>query len=178
MKKIGVVLAALAAVVAIGSGTGVAWAYFTTYAEAQGGQNLELGDWTEIEEDFYDWTKHVSIVSEPGSQPVYIRAKAFCGGDYLLEYSSESGKWEPGGDGYYYYGDILNGGETAEELLVRIQGIPADEELEDGDSFNVVVIYESAPVRYGADGTPLASLLQGEPNPEIWSAPLVTGGVQ
>lgn len=182
MKKLYLSLAALAMVAVLGAGLGVTWAYFTTYAEAQGGYVLRLGDETRIEETFTNWTKHVSIVSGEGSEPVYVRARAYCGSAYTLAYSSESEKWEDGGDGFWYYMEVLPGGGTAETLDVRIGGIPADEDLSDGDGFNVVVVYESAPVKYGADGNALPSLSEGGPNPEIWSVILdsvtETGGAQ
>lgn len=151
MRKRGnLVLLGLAGAFVLGAGACPANAYFTTYAEAQGGAAVRLGDRTEIEETCSDWTKSVVITSSPDSQPVYVRARAFCGSSYELEYSSESGKWEQGDDGYFYYSDILYGGESTDVLEVRIGNVP--EEPEDGQEFNVVVVYESTPVRYDADG--------------------------
>ncbi|MEY8517084.1 hypothetical protein AALC25_09180 [Lachnospiraceae bacterium 29-84] len=151
MKKKSIFLAAAAAVLVSASTVGSAWAYFTTYAEAAGGYTISLGDETQVKEEFSDWTKHVTITSEEGSEPVYVRAKAFSGSEYKLIYSDKSGKWSPGDDGYYYYSDILNGGESTEELLVKIENIP-----EDAANFDVVVVYESTPVKYEEDGTPYA----------------------
>lgn len=139
---------ALAAVTVAGAGIGQAWAYFTTYAEAAGGYTITLGDRTEIREDFNDWTKHVVVTSEEGSQPVYVRARAFCGSRFTLLYSGDG--WTQEGD-YYYYGDILYGGQSTRTLDIRIADIP---ETLDKDYFNVVVIYESVPVQYHEDGTP------------------------
>ncbi len=141
-------LAALAGVAL--AGIGEAWSYFTTYAEAAGGYTIRLGDRTEIREEFTDWTKHVVIANQESSEPVYIRAKAFCGSQYTLIYSGEG--WAPGSDGYYYYRDIVNGGASTGTLDIRIENIPA--EPEEIERFNVVVIYESTPVKYHEDGTP------------------------
>lgn len=144
------VLVLSAAVTMAGAGVGKAWAYFTTYAEAAGGYTIRLGDRTEITESFTEWTKHVSIASEEDSEPVYIRVRAFCGSQYTLEYSGEG--WSQGADGYYYYSSAVAGGASTAVLDLRINNIPEDpEELE---RFNVVVIYESTPVRYHEDGTP------------------------
>lgn len=154
MKKKTAFLTALAVILVLAASIDSAWAYFTTYAEAKGGHTLSLGDKTKVEEDFSAWTKHVSIQSDPDSEPVYIRVKAFCGSEYKLVFSDKSGKWSPGSDGYYYYSDIVNGGEATKELQVKIENVPKD--VTDADSFNVVVIYESTPVLYKEDGTPYA----------------------
>ncbi len=153
MKKNYKFLAVLAVVLVLGSSIGSAWAYFTTYTSAKGGYVMKLGDETEIGEKFSEWTKHVSITSDENSEPVYIRAKAFCGSQYTLVYSSANNKWTEGEDGYYYYSDIVYGGQATEELLVKIENVP---EGEDADSFDVVVIYETTPVLYHEDGTPYA----------------------
>lgn len=155
MKKRMNILVALALAAILTAGIGEAWAYFTTFAEAAGGYTIELGDRTEVREEFDQWVKHVVITAaEDSKEPVYIRAKAFCGSAYTVDYSDASGKWTPGSDGYYYYSDILKAGDSTEELLVRIGNIPKD--AKEGDSFHVVVVYESTPVRYDADGTPWA----------------------
>lgn len=169
MKKNTMILAALAVALTLTAGIGSAWAYFTTYAEARGGYTLDLGDKTTVSENFSDWTKHVSIASDADSEPVYIRVKAFSSSEYNLVYSDTTGKWTPGEDGYYYYSDIVKGGESTDILDIKIENVP--EGMEDANSFNVVVIYESTPVRYREDGTPYAD----------WSAKLnssrVEGGV-
>lgn len=156
MKRKNLILVALALVLVLGASMGSAWAYFTANAEAAGGYPIRLGGRTDIGEDFSAWTKHITVSNEEGGQPVYVRAKAFSGSEYSLIYSDASGLWTPGGDGYYYYGAILNGGETTDELLVKIAGVPEDADLEDAESFNVVVVYESTPVQYDEAGNPYA----------------------
>ena len=142
---------ALAAVCAVASaGIGKTWSYFTTYTEAAGGYPIQLGDRTDITEDFTEWTKHVTIANEPGSEPVYIRAKAFCGSQYTITYSGEGWTWNEE-DGYYYYNYAVEGGNSTESLNLKIDGIP--ENPEDLERFNVVVIYESTPVKYHEDGS-------------------------
>lgn len=148
------ILAVLAVLLTLAAGLGSAWSYFTTYAEAKGGYTIELGDQTQISEEFSAWTKHVVITNEEGSQPVYIRVKAFCGSEYTLTYSDNgSGKWTPGDDGYYYYSDIVDAGGSADELLVQILNVPET----DPEDFQVVVIYESTPVQYDEKGVAYAN---------------------
>nr|WP_302594701.1 hypothetical protein [uncultured Acetatifactor sp.] len=142
---------ALAAVCAVASaGIGKTWSYFTTYTEAAGGYPIQLGDRTDITEDFTEWTKHVTIANEPGSEPVYIRAKVFCGSQYTITYSGEGWTWNEE-DGYYYYNYAVEGGKSTESLNLKIDGIP--ENPEDLERFNVVIIYESTPVKYHEDGS-------------------------
>jgi len=131
-KWLGIAAVALVLVASLGS----AMSYFTTYAEARGGHILNME--TQIEEEVYDWTKHIVITSAENSLPVYVRAKAFAP-DYLtLVYSGTN--WTLGDDGFYYYGPVLQNGSQTEELLVQINDIPAD--VKEGDDFNVVVVYE------------------------------------
>ncbi len=170
--------AALVAGMVLGTAAGDAWAYFTTYTSASGGYAIELGSETRIEEEYSDHTKHV-VVSNDGINPVYVRARAFSGSRYTLSYSSADGGWQAGGDGYYYYSDFLPGVTTAEdgsaivaktsELLVRIE-FPEDAEA--GEECNVVVIYESVPVQYDAEGNALA------PQAADWTKELISGGAE
>lgn len=168
MKKrnrfINILLISFAVIVVASAGIGEAWAYFTTYATAQGGYTIHLGYETEIEESYMAGVKSVVISNEVGSEPVYIRVKAFSGEKYPLTYSSDSDSWRfMEADGYWYYDEIVYGGDETAALNVKIEmpEKPAEDELE----FNVVVIYESTPVRYEADGTPYAD----------WDATLDTG---
>lgn len=154
MKKKTVYLAALALVLTLSASIGSAMAYFTTHVEAEGRYRLELGNETGIDEEFSDWTKHVTIRNTSESQPVYVRVRAFAGSEYELSYLDASGKWTPGADGYYYYSNILNAGEAADMLDIRISNVP--EELKESVSFNVAVIYESTPVQYDENGDPYA----------------------
>lgn len=126
-------------------------AYFTAHAEAEGTVEITLGSNTLIEEptvDLDNWEKHVVITNE-GPESVFVRARAFAGSKFKLDYEGEG--WSDGKDGYWYYSEILpDGGESA-ELVVKIGNIP--EGAVEGDSFNVVVIYEAVKVEYNADGS-------------------------
>lgn len=152
MKKKSFFLLILTVVLVLSASIQSAMGYFTTYAEARGGYLIELGGDIEIEEEFSRWTKHVQIVSTPGAEPVWVRAKAFCGDAYTLIYDGGD-DWVLGADGYYYYQEILYGGSKTPVLDIRIRDIPEDVEV--GDNFNVVVIYEYVPVQFDRNGNPL-----------------------
>lgn len=146
------ILTLLAVGMVLTAGLTSAHAYFTTYTEAEGGYAIELGDTTTIYETVSNWTKHLAITNQEESEPVYIRARAYCGSLYSLTYASDSEFWSrtPDAEGFYYYNKILEGGETTEELQIRIDNPPEDPSV----SFNVIVVYESTPVLYDEDGNP------------------------
>lgn len=157
-----VVFAAIAMVmlVAFTATVGTTLAYFTTYASAKGSIPITLEEQTKITEDLDGDTKIVTIENSEDSRPVFVRAKAFSGSTYPLKYEGSS--WVLGEDDYYYYSNadgspkILDPGSATnngDELRVSIQ-FPKDSV--DGDKFNVVVVYETTPVLYKADGTPYA----------------------
>ncbi len=150
------ILGAFALVLVLGTCIGTAWAYFTTYSEAQGGFPLRMSRHREItvDERFSQWTKRISLQSSEDSVPVVVRARVFAPTMLEVTYRDESGKWSLGEDGFYYYSDVLHGGESTEVLFARIGDVPIAPE--DGDSFDVVLVYESTFVHYMPDGTPYA----------------------
>ena len=154
MKRLNIILSGLLLVMILCTSIGTAMAYFTANTEAEGAVPLTLGDREEIEEEFQDWVKHVTITSQEDSEPVYIRAKVFYSVASGLTADVGGKGWSAGDDGYYYYGKIVKEKESTTSLDVAIGNIPKD--AKEGDEFNVVVIYESAPVRYKADGTAYA----------------------
>ena len=143
MRKRNLILITLVFALIICATIQPAIAYFTTYVRAKGGHPVTMGD---IEVSGSGWT--------------------------ALQQ-----------DGYYYYGTsqtaltALNANGDTTQLFVEIKGIPAystDEkadntafnQLKDGESFSVVVVYESTPVRYNAAGTAYAD----------WNAQIVEVG--
>ncbi len=160
-----VLIAVLAITLVAGASIGTAWAYFTTYATMKGGVTLSLGDTTKIREDVKGSEKTVTIVTEPTSQPVYVRAKAFKSDEFELEYPVSDGWTYNEGDKFWYYDSILepeidkDTGEPKEgstsPLQVKIsRKIVEGEEVQEGDSFNIIVVYETVPVTYNEDGSP------------------------
>ena len=130
-------------------------AYFTTYVTAKGGYKVNWSHKESIEESFMAWNKYISITSDEGSIPVYVRVKALAGSTYELLYSGAD--WEYcDEDGYYYYKKVLAGGSSTTSLCIYIDKIPvmADE----GDNFNVVVVYETIPVQYDDMGNVISPM--------------------
>lgn len=163
MKKTRYLLTLLAVGTILTAGIGQAMAYFTTYVEAEGSFTIRLGDETKIVEKFDNWVKELKVSNEGGSEPVFIRAKAFYSPDTLvLKYSGEG--WSKGEDDYYYYNIPVNADETTDSLYIEINEIPKD--VVKDDVFNVIVIYESTPVLYHEDGTAYAD----------WNSELVVTG--
>ncbi len=154
MKKLSVFAALLVAVMVAFSSLPAAWGYFTTYTQARGGLRLDFANRTEIYEEVSDMTKHLTIQNFEDSSPVFVRARGFSDSSHPLTYSAPDGGWEDGGDGFWYYTKPLQPGETTTKLDVKIN-LPTGEP-EEGDQFNVVVVYESTLALYDADGNPYA----------------------
>lgn len=154
MKKKSILLLALTVVLVLAAAIQPAIAYFTTYAQARGNKPLSLGD-TWIEERFEEWVKYISVHNEPGENggmSVYVRARAFSGAAYPLSYDYDETYWVEGNDGYYYYTEILEPGmstgydeSTGVDRRLKVS-ITRPAQAEDGDSFNVPVVYETVPV--------------------------------
>lgn len=141
MKRVKVFLTAvLAAVLVMGSITPV-YAYFTANAEARGGLPIKSID-TNPKEKVLDGQKQLTVENSENGTPVYVRARAFSGdASAALTYTAEVG-WTDGGDGWWYYTNILNSSESTTVLTADISKvIPEDAKV--GDNFNVVVVYES-----------------------------------
>ena len=172
MRKRNLILIALVFALIICATIQPAMAYFTTYVRAKGGHKVTFGDTTKITETFSNWTKKVTIRNEDDSYPVFIRAKVLYEGPYTLEVSGTGWTGRIPDDpiqGYYYYGSgvdsltVLEGGQpTNGPLCVEIKNVPTEklsdgspnpafQQLKDGESFSVVVVYESTPVRYKQD---------------------------
>lgn len=148
----------LPAIIAVGfvciSSVSNANAYFTTYVTAKGGYAVNWKHEEHIDESFEDWNKYVTITSKPESIPVFVRVKAFSGSTYSLSYSGN--EWTEN-DGYYYYNNVLNGGETTSALRVYIDNIPTNPQKK--ENFNVVVIYETIPAQFDEEGNFISPVL-------------------
>ena len=148
LSKKAIALTAAALTLTMGLSVGTAMAYFTTYTEAAGGVPLELGFTTTVPSETVDnWTKHVTIANT-GNQDCYVRVKAFAGSAYALQYTGDN--WTPGADGYYYYSEIVPAGGSTGTLDIAIGNV------EEGQSFNVVVVQECTLVQYDDNGSPYA----------------------
>lgn len=151
-KRTIVILAAVALSLALacGAGIGRAYAYFTTYVQAYGVRTIHLGDSSQIDENYTQWHKDITITNKGDSyDAVYVRAKAFAGSEYKLVYSEGSGwKWNAE-TGYYDFAGVLAPGESTSVLAVDILGADGNpvkiDEKDVLQSVNIVVVYETTP---------------------------------
>ena len=159
-------LTAVAVMLVMSAAMGTAWAYFTTYTMARGGVVLHMGHEEKVKEEFSSWQKKLNISSTEDSRPVYIRAHAFCA-DYDVTYAGDHWTTETvDGETWAYYvpdSKTLQPGTdlaaAGDELKVMINDVPSSTEdgVKDGDTFNVIVVYETTEVQYDENGEPLSS---------------------
>ena len=159
ISKKKICLTAIAAALLASLSIGTAMAYFTTYATAEGGVEIDLGfTETEINESVVDGQKEIQL-ENIGAYDCYVRLKALTGDAYIdsLVYSEPSNerKWTPGPDGYYYYSDIVKPGEMTTQLNVEFAFPSATDDTVPAD-FNVIIVQEHTPVLYDAEGNPCA----------------------
>ena len=143
------------ALVLAAAGPGNVLAYFTTHAEAQGVQTINLYYETHIDEDVEAGVKTVSISSEEGSFPVYVRVKVFSEVELSVE-PDPAGSWTEGAGGYWYCEAPLEGGGKTADLVISVADKNLKDKYKEGDVFDVIVVYEVTPVVYepDADGNP------------------------
>lgn len=151
-------LTAIAVMLVMSATMGSVWAYFTTYARARGSFVIHMGHEERVEEGFNSWQKTINISSTADSRPVYIRARAFCA-KYDVSYSN-SQNWTRVGDWMYYNKTLQPGtslADVGDQLKAQINNVPksSDPTIKDGDTFNVIVVYETTEVQYDANGDPI-----------------------
>ena len=173
-RKQTVILTSLALLLVLATGIRSSLAYFTSYAQSEGGETVQLVHWEEIHEEVTDLSKAITITNpeydpENGrpTQPVFVRARAYSGSEFPIVYSAGEG-WRDGGDGWWYYDVVLKPGDTTTVLTAALEDIPVDDNgailFEDSEGnvievdqnqVNVVVVFEStlALYKYQEDGT-------------------------
>lgn len=161
MKRKGIVTAGLAVALVLGAAVAPATAYLTGNDEALGRVSVgPLADQVYIEEDVEGLKKTVTLTADPKSGPVYVRMRAYTGSEheqYLRYVPDDEGLWVgPDDEGWYNYAAILGPGESANGLVVELDGLPEGMLLTEGDSVNVVIVYEYTPVLFDEDGEPYA----------------------
>ena len=142
-----------------------AFAYFTDYKQAEGKYPIVFVPEPESEE-FYDNKQKKLVItnSDEATEACWVRAKYYATSKYVLpegtiapEQKIDSNYWTYNAeDGWYYYKDFLNPGESTKFDTFNI-GVnttaPNPEDIENAlDEFNIIMVYESTPVLY--KGTP------------------------
>lgn len=152
MKK--AALPVLAAALVLGAAAGPSASYFTTYVTAQGGETVYLYDVRVTPHETVDANTKTITVENTGAVECYARVRVAASVDVPVAYAGEG--WTDGGDGYWYYGAILQPGETSGELKAQIT-LPTsgpEKPIPDGTVVNVVVLSECAKVFYEDSGMP------------------------
>lgn len=108
-------------------------------------------------------TNTVTLSNAEDAQPVYVRARAFDSEDFSVdgeslgyfgtEFSGEG--WTLDDDGYYYYDNIIYGGQRSAELKIRVEGAEYDDGNLLPNAGRVAIVYDFVPVQYDEAGYPL-----------------------
>lgn len=178
MKRKDLIAAGLAAALVLGATLAPAAAYLTGNDEARG--RVPVGPLTSvvrIDEKVERLKKSITLTNEKNdpddpdakSGPVYVRMRAFAGPKYEenLKYTRGDG-WSDAADaeGWWYYGPILQDKESTTPFDVELVDLPEGTLLTEGDSVNIVIVYEYTPVLYNEKGEPYAN----------WNLVLKVGG--
>lgn len=126
-------------------------AYFTAYATAKGGVPITLGAKTKVKEEFKNWEKSIQI-ENTGETDCYVRVKIIAASQFQI--TATGNHWTDGGDGYWYYSEVLPTGLVTEDELKA--SITVAKEVK--TSFNVVIVQECIPVSYDENGEPTGVL--------------------
>lgn len=169
MKRKDIIAAGLAAALVLGATLAPAAAYLTGNDEAQG--RVPVGPLTSvvrIDEDVEQLKKSITLTNEKNdpdnpdavSGPVYVRMRAYTGPKYekKLVYTRGDG-WSDAADaeGWWYYGPILQDKESTTPFGVELVDLPEGTLLTEGDSVNIVIVYEYTPVLYDEAGNAYAN---------------------
>ena len=161
-SKYTVIFAMLALLLVLAVGVQSSMAYFTSYAQGEGGAVVTLTHREELTEEVTGLAKAITITNNAeDSQPVFVRARAYVGTEFepFFNYTPGNG-WRDGGDGWWYYDEVLNPGDSTTVLNAALDDLPVDDNgmLVLGDNklkqnqVNVVVVYESTLALYQYQG--------------------------
>lgn len=141
------ILLVIALTLVLSLSVGLSLAYFSDYANAEGGAKLSLGATTEIDEEVDPDTGAKSVwVNNTGDTNVVVRV-AIVGPTQMEVTAAEN--WVKNGD-YYYYKKVLKPGESTKvDTLVAQVTLPAGTDL--GDEYQIVVVHESAQPTYDGE---------------------------
>ena len=159
MKRKTITLALLSIVLVLSMGIGSAWAYFTDSSMATGGLTINEPT-TTIVEEYGPGTKNITITNTSDAGAVWVRARVYASSELQADASGEN--WTGSINSWYTYDVPVEAGESTEPLHVTFElkrpKSPSNPEGADyGDVYNVIVVYESTPVTYDANGNAVAA---------------------
>lgn len=132
---------------------GLTVAYFSDTDTADGKAAVVLKQETTVDEgDGPD--KQIAITNSNDGSSVVIRLQVFGPDEPIMTVTlPDNGKWKKGADGWYYYTEVLDAGETTEgKVVAKIKDdLTAEEKAILGDNFNVTVAHEARIAMYNGD---------------------------
>ena len=159
MKQKSWILSLLALVLIVCAMVQPALAYFTANTQADGKIPIYFERKTTIEEKVDGMHKAVTIKNTGGDHPeyavpVWVRARAYVGQEYLQYLEVSGDRWSEGSGGWWYYAVPVPVGESAAVLNVALVDMPVDNGVEHQfKDINVAVVYESITTYYNEDGS-------------------------
>lgn len=142
---------ALSLILCLTASVGFTMAYFTDYENAKGGAVVNLSGQTEVEEEFKDNNKIVTI-KNTGETDMVVRVKVLGDEKHMTVNKSNDSDYNPdwveGTDGFWYYKKVLPAGAEASKFKVTVEG-----KIDPGDpiDFEITVVHESQRVTYDGD---------------------------
>lgn len=138
---------ALSLILCLTASVGFTMAYFTDYENAKGGAVVNLSGQTEVEEEFKDNNKIVTI-KNTGETDMVVRLRVFGDENHMTVNSTGNTDWLEGTDGFWYYKKVLPAGAEASMFKVDVSG-----KIDPGDpiDFEITVVHESQRVTYDGD---------------------------
>ncbi|MBR3318507.1 MAG: SipW-dependent-type signal peptide-containing protein [Atopobiaceae bacterium] len=159
MKRKQWVVTTLAVMLVLGMGVGTAWSYFTDSTWAEGSVPISVKPTTTITEENTPETKTIRIRNTGELTPVWVRARVYAAAE--LNPNASGNSWSGPIDSWYNYEEVLEVGEETEPLTVKFELKHVYDETEnpegahDGEETNIVVVYETVPVTFDAEGNPM-----------------------
>lgn len=148
-----VLIGFIAAALCVAALTGTALAYFSDKTVASGEHPLTLGYSTEVEENMDGLDKHITITNT-GDTEVMVRVQLFYSNANGVDVSVEGSGWTGNGAEsapyVWNYDQVLAPGASTSELVAKVS---ADAKLLQ-TNFDVIVVSQSSPAVYDADGNP------------------------
>lgn len=141
-----------AAMVMSAAAAGPAESYFTTYVSAQGYETVHLHNSNVIPHEDVDANVKNISVQNTGEDECYVRVRVVSSDQVPVAYAGAG--WTDGGDGYWYYDDVLAPNAITGVLAATIT-LPTsstEKPIPESTTVNVVVVTECAKVLYDDDG--------------------------
>lgn len=159
MKRTPIALAIVAVMLVLGMSIGSVWSYFTDTTTVEGTLPLSVQPTTHIIEENDPGTKTIRIQNTSQVTPVWVRVRVYAPAKLGANASGE--KWSGVITDWYDYGEPVPAGAETEPLKVTFalpggyDAVKNVDGAQTGDEVNVVVLYQSLPVSYDAEGNPV-----------------------